>query len=81
MYYLRLLLRCVLGCGSGILAGALPVLYGVPFAIPVAIGGLLLVAIVFAYNAFEEVRGRHRAFVFEAVFLGLIIGPIIVVMH
>lgn len=81
MYYLRLLLRCVLGCGSGILAGALPVLYGVPFAIPVAIGGALLVSVLFAYNAFEEVRGRHRVFVYEATLFGLIVGPIIVVLH
>lgn len=81
MYYLRLLLRCVLGCGGAGVAGALLIFYGVPFAIPVTIGGLLLVAIVFAYNASDAVRGRHRVFVYEAALFGLIVGPIIVVLH
>ena len=81
MYYLRLLLRCVLGFAGAGVAGALLVLYGVPYAIPVAIGGTLLVAVLFAYNAFEEVPGRHRAFLFEAMFVGLIIGPILVVLR
>lgn len=81
MYYLRLLLRCTVACGGAGMAGALLVLNGVPFAIPVAVGGLLLVAVLFAYNAFEGVRGRHRTFVYEALFVGLIVGPIIVVLH
>ncbi|HJP96785.1 MAG TPA: hypothetical protein VJ843_05460 [Candidatus Saccharimonadales bacterium] len=81
MYYVYFILRLIVAllCGAGAAVGL--VLYGVPTAVPIAVGWVLLVVLVGAYSASEEVRGRHRVYIFEAVLFGLGTTPFAFFTH